>query len=255
MEPKYRKPGGYPGVLAEGWKAEEIISDLTSAILDGDVAALRIANQPPYGYVFRVDDAELIGKVWKSKGRITPSGEIDFTKKPVTSLGQQQVKEYINMTQLKSFGFDEVGIEELLNLNIHTVLPVNDKMPNHLVTLSNYGPTISTIRFVEGDLMRGLVDNVSIRDVKAIVGGTSLNLDKETAIVDSKDLLERINNFPVVDYFVLSHSKQTDLSMGAFHSMIALKENRTIELKRQGIGMERINEIVRKNSYNFSRKD
>ncbi len=241
-----------PGVWAEGSDFDMLLPDIANSVIKGQVISLRIANQPPYGYVFRVDKLSLIEKVWNEKRRVSESGKVDLKKKPVTSLSSDQIATYIDQEQLGVFGFNEKDIDYILDLNVHTILPVNNKVPEHLVTMSDDGNTISTIRFPEGDNMRLLVDKISEIDNTAIVGGTSLNLDSQEAITDSNVLVSRMSEFPKVDLFVLSDKQDISLELGAFHPMISLKPSRTIEIIRKGIGFEHIESVLSKNGFNLA---
>ncbi len=233
-----------PGVWGEAVQFEDILPELSSAIIANKIVSLRIADQPPYGYVFRVDNKSLVNNVWRAKKRLTEYGEIDLEKKPVTSLSDEQLHKFIDWKKLGDYGFQKEDVDLVLNLNLHTILPVNKNIPEHLVTQTRCGPTISTIKFAEEDRMRKIVDGISLQEPKAIVGGTSLNIDGKMVVVDSGILLANLSDFPVVDLFVISDFQQDNLNLGAHHSMVALEENQTVSVRRRGIGMERIIQLA-----------
>src|SRR3989338_2297716 len=174
---KTRPHGSLPGIYGEGVPLEEILDDLASQIVGGQVLALRIADQPPYGMVFRVDKKELVEKVWKTKWRLTAAGEAGLEKKPVTSLTSLQMGRFVDWNKLSSFGFDQNQVAEILDSGVHTVLPVISGVAKHLVTPTQYGPSLSIMKFKECSPLSRLVIEVSKRDPEVILGGTSLNKD------------------------------------------------------------------------------
>ncbi len=234
------KGASLPGVFAEGWEFKELLPELNEALINRGVLALRIAGQPPYGYVFRVDDVELVRRVWRAKGRLKGESEIDLSKKPVTSLSQDHLERFIDWEKLCQFGFKKEIVMQLLDLHVHTVLSVNENIPAHLTLPTNYGPTVSTMRFPEGDLMRMLVDSVAEVDSTVIVGGTSLNPTGYEPFVDTEDLVKKMSVLDTVDLFVLSKDpRKSNMNLGAFHPMIAL-QSQGIKVLRQGIDFEEI---------------
>ncbi|OGM24168.1 hypothetical protein A2627_04730 [Candidatus Woesebacteria bacterium RIFCSPHIGHO2_01_FULL_39_28] len=233
---KTRPHGSLPGIYGEGVPLEEILDDLASQIVGGQVLALRIADQPPYGIVLRVDQKELVEKVWKAKGRLTTSGEADLEKKPVTSLTSLQMKKLVDWNKLSSFGFDQSQVAEILDSGVHTVLPVTDNVAGHLVTPTPYGQSLSVMKFKECSPLSRLVTEVSKRDPRVILGGTSLNKDGEVAYLDSQKALDEMGGFTsVVDLFVLSRIRSDINICEVSHAMFSLVDG-GVKAIRGGIG-------------------
>jgi len=229
-----------PGIYSEECQFEEILPVLSDAIVEGKVLALRIAHQPPYGYVFRVDDRNLLYRVWKAKGRVAGSMEIDLSKKPVTSLSAQQINRYVNWRKLVEFGYNYEKVNKLLDLHVHTILPVTEEVPEHLVTVLPQGKTLAIIRFSPDEDMTKLVNSVSARDSKAIIGGTSLNVAGRRAYISTEELINEMSTLNEVDLFVLSRMPGgADLSLWAYHPMISLTDD-GVRVMRKGIGYEEL---------------
>ncbi|MEM5810985.1 MAG: hypothetical protein QXP66_03720 [Candidatus Aenigmatarchaeota archaeon] len=243
--PPYSLPGIYNG---QEFLASDSL-EIAMGVVSGLIIAVRIGSQPPYGIMFRVDNSELLSKVWIAKGRVDSNGNPVFRQKPVTALSKKQLDFYIDWEVLRKLGFNREKIDNLLDLGLHTVLPVNNTFPRHLTTIGHIGNTISTIRFEESDPLNRLVEIVSELDFNAIVGGTSLNTTGQHVYMDSeKVLIDFGGRNKAVDLFVISEiPEQINLQGGAFHSMIEILENK-VRLIRKGINYQRLIDYCKRNN-------
>lgn len=226
-----------PEVFGEEVVLDEIVPRIATAIVDGKVVAIRIADQPPYGIMMRVDDRRLVERVWVAKGRIDLAGRPDLTKKPVTALHESHRKAHIDWTKLAEFGFDEALVDDLLRCGVHTVLPVRKTMPEHLVTQAPHGCTISVMQFSQIHFAR-IVDMVAEVDPDAKVGGTSLNFSGKDAYTDTQQVIRDMFKHPYVDMFCLSKVNTGCGQEGLFHAMISLVRGGVV-IDREGIGLTR----------------
>ncbi|MCX7928615.1 MAG: hypothetical protein N2558_02935 [Patescibacteria group bacterium] len=244
--PNRSLPGVYFG---NEWLLQE--SEIDLAIVSGLVVALRIADQPPYGILFRVDDYSLVSKVWTLKGRIDKNGVIDPKYKPVTALSNYQLDMHIDWNRLDNMKFSRGQIDELLDLGFHTILPLKytSNIPNHLRSIGSNGENISTMRFKKGGEMHALVEKIANLDANAIVGGTSLNKTGQTVYMDSAQVLSDFGGIgSVIDLFVVSElNNEVRLDFGAFHPMIEVCFS-GIKVIRKGINFESLISYCRVNN-------
>lgn len=238
-------PHTKPQIFGADRPLSKEVSFIAQAIVEGNVVALRIAKQPPYGLMLRVDDINLLQKVWIAKGRVDSSGRADFNHKPVTSLSIKQIDTYVDLDKLSEFGYSREIVDKVLDLGMHTVLPVNDKVPKHLITESEYGNTISVMRFDRNGPFFKLVEDAVSIDPHVIVGGTSLNRTGNAAYTDTVKMLQEMGGpDSFVDIFMTSSlPPNTDLNNGLFHPIISLMPGKVAVL-REGIGYTELKESI-----------